>query len=106
GLGGRLGRRRPRRRPRTARRLGHRRDGGRPVNGSVLKVGTRRSVLATTQSGWVGQQLADAIGVSYELVTIRTEGDDTSRPLTQLGGTGVFVSAVREALLAGEVDLA
>lgn len=76
------------------------------MTGPVLKIGTRGSVLATTQSGWVGDQLSGAIGVPADLVTIRTEGDDTSRALTQIGGTGVFVSAVRDALLAGQVDLA
>lgn len=76
------------------------------MTGPVLKIGTRGSVLATTQSGWVGDRLSSAIGVPADLVTIRTEGDDTSRALTQIGGTGVFVSAVRDALLDNRVDLA
>lgn len=67
-----------------------------------VRIGTRASDLATTQSRHVGE----ALGVPYELVQVSTHGDrDRTTPLAQLGGTGVFVSAVREALLAGEVDL-
>jgi len=73
---------------------------------SVLRIGTRGSRLALAQSGQIGARLSAIIGVPYELVTIRTAGDDLAQPLTQIGGTGVFVSAVRDALLAGTVDLA
>jgi len=72
----------------------------------VIRIGTRASALATTQSTWVGERLREAHGVDFELVEISTEGDRSSRPLAQIGGTGVFVAAVREALLAGEVDIA
>ncbi|MEZ0166354.1 hydroxymethylbilane synthase [Kineococcus sp. LSe6-4] len=71
----------------------------------VLRLGTRRSALATTQSSWV----ADALrrdGSQVELVEVTTHGDVNRAPLAQIGGTGVFVSALRDALLAGEVDLA
>jgi hydroxymethylbilane synthase len=71
-----------------------------------IRVGTRASVLATTQAGHVASALTAATGRPTELVTIRTEGDVSSAPLAQMGGTGVFVSALRDALLAGEVDLA
>lgn len=67
-----------------------------------MKVGTRGSALALSQSGWVAEQLSD----QFELVHVSTKGDqDQTSLLTQIGGTGVFVSAVREALLAGEVDV-
>ena len=69
---------------------------------SLVRIGTRASVLARTQSQHVG----DALGVPAELVFISTEGDVNRAPLNQIGGSGVFVSAVRDALLAGEVDLA
>ncbi len=72
----------------------------------MIRIGTRASALATTQSTWVGERLREAHGVDFELVEISTEGDRSSRPLAQIGGTGVFVAAVREALLAGEVDIA
>ena len=67
----------------------------------VIRIGTRASVLARTQS----QMVADALGAPAELVFISTEGDVNQAPLERIGGTGIFVSAVRDALLAGEVDL-
>lgn len=72
----------------------------------MIKIGTRASALATTQSAWVGEQLRQAHGVDFELVEISTEGDRSAEPLAQIGGTGVFVAAVREALSAGTVDIA
>ena len=72
---------------------------------SVLRLGTRRSQLAMTQSGHVADALR-ALGHEVELVEIVTEGDTNRAPLTQMGGTGVFAAALREALLRGEVDLA
>jgi hydroxymethylbilane synthase len=73
----------------------------------VVRVGTRRSLLARTQSGQVASQIADRLGVEVELVEIVTEGDvNQTSTLASLGGTGVFVSALREALLRGEVDVA
>ncbi|WP_432510314.1 hydroxymethylbilane synthase [Kineococcus sp. SYSU DK001] len=71
----------------------------------VLRLGTRRSALATTQSSWVADLLR-ANGFDVELVEVTTRGDVDRAPLAQIGGTGVFVSALRDALLAGEVDLA
>jgi hydroxymethylbilane synthase len=70
----------------------------------VLRLGTRGSALATTQSGHVADRLA-AAGVPCELVLIKTEGDVNSAPLATIGGTGVFVTAVRTALLDGRVDV-
>lgn len=72
----------------------------------TLRLGTRASTLATTQSRQVAETLTERLGVRVELVNVRTEGDTNRAPLATLGGTGVFVSALREALLAGEVDLA
>ncbi|QYJ03774.1 hydroxymethylbilane synthase [Nocardioides panacisoli] len=75
----------------------------------TLRIGTRRSELARTQSETVAALLRETLGVATELVVVSTEGDRTQRagtPLTELGGAGVFVSALREALLAGEVDVA
>jgi len=71
-----------------------------------LRLGTRASALATTQSGLVADLVRDRLGREVELVEVTTEGDTSSAPLAQLGGTGVFVSALREALLAGRIDLA
>jgi hydroxymethylbilane synthase len=72
----------------------------------TLRVGTRRSLLARTQSGQVADLIAQHLGLDVELVEVTTEGDVNTAPLATLGGTGVFVSALREALLRGEVDVA
>jgi hydroxymethylbilane synthase len=68
----------------------------------TLRVGTRASALARTQTNTV----AAALGVPVEIVPIVTEGDRSAAALTQIGGTGVFVSALRTALLTGEIDVA
>lgn len=70
----------------------------------VLRIGTRPSALAMAQTGTVAQRLR-AAGHQVELVEIRTTGDLSAAPVAQLG-VGVFVSALREALVRGEVDLA
>lgn len=72
----------------------------------TLRLGTRRSTLAWTQAGQVADALR-ALGHDVELVEVRTHGDrDQQTPLREFGGVGVFVSALRDALLAGDVDLA
>jgi len=71
-----------------------------------LRLGTRASALATAQSGTVARDVTSAAGVEVELVEISTLGDRTSAPIAQIGGTGVFVSALRDALLAGQIDVA
>lgn len=71
-----------------------------------LRLGTRASALATTQSGTVARMVREQLGREVELVEVVTHGDTSRAPLAQMGGTGVFVSALREALLADEVDFA
>jgi hydroxymethylbilane synthase len=73
---------------------------------TTLRIGTRASALAHAQSESVAARLRDAIGVSVELVPVVSEGDRSAAPLTQIGGSGVFVGAVRDALAAGDVDVA
>ncbi|MFW3171879.1 hydroxymethylbilane synthase [Geodermatophilus sp. CPCC 206100] len=73
---------------------------------STLRLGTRASQLATTQSRTVADAITDASGVPVELVPISTEGDRSAAAIAQLGGTGVFVAAIRQALLEGTVDVA
>jgi hydroxymethylbilane synthase len=70
-----------------------------------IRLGTRRSLLAVAQSEWVAEQLRRS-GLDVTLVEVTTEGDVNRAPLTTLGGTGVFVSALRDALVAGDVDVA
>jgi hydroxymethylbilane synthase len=72
---------------------------------ATLRLGTRRSALATTQSGWVADRLREA-GHRVELVEITTEGDVSGDLLTAIGGTGVFATAIRHALREGRVDFA
>ncbi|MFI1969354.1 hydroxymethylbilane synthase [Streptomyces cinnamoneus] len=71
-----------------------------------LRLGTRRSQLAMAQSGQVAEAVRRVTGRPVELVEITTYGDVSREALAQIGGTGVFVSALRDALLAGEIDFA
>ena len=71
-----------------------------------LRLGTRRSPLATAQASLVAAALTERTGREVELVPVTTLGDTSKAALTQIGGTGVFVSALREALLDARVDLA
>ena len=73
---------------------------------AVLRLGTRASMLARTQSQTVADAITATTGTPVELVHITTEGDRSQAAIAQLGGTGVFVTALRDALLAGEIDLA
>src|SRR4051812_24958165 len=72
---------------------------------TTLRLGTRASALAMTQSGMIADRLR-ATGIDVELVTISTEGDRSQQPLVEFGGQGVFVAALREALVRGDVDIA
>ncbi|TCO49266.1 hydroxymethylbilane synthase [Kribbella antiqua] len=71
----------------------------------MIRLGTRRSALATAQSTLVADELR-GLGHEVELVLITTTGDINRAPVEQIGGTGIFVSALRDALLAGEIDIA
>ncbi|MET7702930.1 MULTISPECIES: hydroxymethylbilane synthase [unclassified Streptomyces] len=73
---------------------------------TALRLGTRRSKLALAQSGQVADAVSQVTGRPVELVEITTYGDTSREHLAQIGGTGVFVTALREALLRGEVDFA
>jgi hydroxymethylbilane synthase len=70
-----------------------------------LRLGTRGSALALAQSQLVADSLTAATGHPVELVRITTAGDRSAAPVATLG-VGVFVSALRDALLAGEIDFA
>lgn len=71
-----------------------------------VRIGTRGSALALTQSQQTAELLAGVGGFATELVRIKTEGDVKTGSLASLGGTGVFVAALREALLADRCDVA
>lgn len=77
-----------------------------PVLPGVVRIGTRASLLARTQSGFVADAVGSALGREVALVDVTTEGDVSRAPLAAIGGTGVFVGALRDALLRGDVDVA
>lgn len=70
-----------------------------------LRIGTRGSPLALTQTTTVARALEE-LGAQVEIVRVHTQGDVDPASLAQLGGVGVFAAALRLALLSGECDLA
>jgi len=71
---------------------------------TVIRIGTRGSLLATTQAGTIRDALL-AAGHACELVIISTEGDRNQGPIAEIG-VGVFTAALREAIHDGRVDMA
>lgn len=71
--------------------------------GPVIRLGTRASTLARTQTTTVARGLEGA-GTRVELVPMTSHGDHTRASLASLGGTGVFAARLRQALLAGQCD--
>src|SRR5262249_60095563 len=80
----------------------------RMTNRPSLRLGTRGSPLARAQAGWVARALEAAHpGLAVELIFIRTTGDELQRgPLAAVGGKGLFLKEIEEALLAGTIDCA
>ncbi|MEO6028911.1 MAG: hydroxymethylbilane synthase [Candidatus Binatia bacterium] len=70
-----------------------------------LRLGTRGSALALRQSSMVAAAL-ERLGTTVELVTIKTSGDVATGSLAALGGKGLFVKEIDEALLRHQIDLA
>jgi hydroxymethylbilane synthase len=77
-----------------------------PTASRPLRLGTRKSPMAVAQAEAVARLLRERAGVRVELVGLTSFGDVSQAQLTQIGGTGVFVSALRKCLLAGDIDLA
>lgn len=73
-------------------------------NDAVIRIGTRGSLLATTQAGTIRDQLIER-GHRAELVIISTEGDRSDAPIAEIG-VGVFTAALREAIADCRVDMA
>lgn len=71
----------------------------------MIRIGARRSPLAVAQAEWVAARLAE-LGHPCELIGIDSLGDVDRRRLTEIGGTGIFATAVREQLLADRIDVA
>ncbi len=88
--------------------LGFQLRGVRALMPASLKIGTRGSKLALWQANWVRTELEKAHpDITVELVIIKTKGDKIQDvPLAKVGGKGLFVKEIEEALLAGRIDLA
>ena len=76
------------------------------MNAEPLRLGSRKSPMAVSQSGDVARLITERTGRRVEIVGVTTLGDVSTEQMAQIGGTGVFVSALRESLLRGEVDFA
>lgn len=74
----------------------------------AVRIGTRGSALALAQAGWVRRKLEERYaGIKVETITIKTSGDRfLSTPIQAIGGKGIFVKEIEEALLRKEIDLA
>jgi hydroxymethylbilane synthase len=72
----------------------------------LLRLGTRASALALAQSGGVAAAVIAELGRHVEMVSVQTAGDLSDAAITTLGGTGVFVTGLRDALVRDEVDFA
>jgi hydroxymethylbilane synthase len=81
-----------------------------PEPAQPLKIGTRGSPLALAQASETRSRLAVAWDLpeeAFQIVVIRTTGDKVlDRPLSQLGGKGLFTKEIEEALLSGDIDIA
>jgi hydroxymethylbilane synthase len=75
------------------------------MTATTIRLGARGSALSRAQADIVASALQSRLGVEIEFVPVASHGDQTSAPLTEIGGTGVFVGAVRQALLDGDVDV-
>ena len=74
---------------------------------ATLRLGTRGSALALVQARTVAALLRERTGTECEIVVIRTSGDRIADArLSEIGGKGLFVKEIEEALLAGTIDLA
>ena len=72
----------------------------------LLRLGTRGSALALAQSGGVAATVIAELCRHVEMVSVQTQGDLSAEAISAIGGTGVFVTALRDALLRDEVDFA
>ena len=72
-----------------------------------LRIGTRGSLLAKWQATFVREQIFQATGVEGEIVIIKTSGDKLQQSsLTQIGGKGIFIKELEDALLEESIDIA
>lgn len=81
---------------------------GLALNKKVVKIGTRGSALALWQATWIKNRLEDRYPeITLELIKIKTKGDKISDvPLSKIGGKGLFVKEIEQALMDGRIDMA
>ena len=73
----------------------------------MIRIATRGSDLALAQSRWIEQRIRRELGADTELLIIKTTGDKIlDRPLAEIGGKGLFVKEIEEALIDGRADVA
>ena len=73
----------------------------------MIRLATRSSAQARTQAEVVAQSISSATGMPVELVFVETLGDQNKdQPLHQMGGQGIFVKEVQQAVLRGDADIA
>ena len=74
---------------------------------SLIRIGTRKSLLAVRQGEMIGELIKSKFGMGYEIITMNTEGDRIlDKALTEFGGKGVFVTEFENALRDGRIDIA
>lgn len=75
---------------------------------NIIRIGTRASLLALWQANWIKDTLEEQnTGIKVELIKIKTTGDKIlDVPLAKVGGKGLFVKEIEDALLSNKIDLA
>jgi hydroxymethylbilane synthase len=71
-----------------------------------IRIATRKSELAIIQAKYVAKKLTEFIDLDIELVPLLSEGDQTQKPLHEIGGKGLFVNKLESALISNEADIA
>lgn len=71
-----------------------------------IKIATRKSELALFQANYVAKKLIQLEGIEVELVPLLSEGDQTEKPLHEIGGKGLFIKKLESALIDGDADIA
>ena len=71
-----------------------------------IRIATRKSELAILQAKYVANKLSKLNNIDTELVPLLSDGDQTEKPLHEIGGKGLFVNKLESALLADDADIA
>ena len=72
-----------------------------------IRIATRQSELAMYQANFVANEIKNNIkNVEIELIPMTSEGDQTDKPLHEIGGKGLFISTLESALESNKADIA